>query len=141
MYRRCFKIIPNNQKLSKIIIWQLLYLCWVVMVLFGFEMAGKARFWSLGLILNCLAPLIKDLVQFHWFLKAGCYEICVVLLSCLGPYKYSFDFVNIIQCEIYKPKEKTSHSLNCENMICFLGHLVFYLRTTIYLFDTYFVLN
>ena len=37
--------------------------------------------------------------------------LCVVLLSCLGLYKYSFDFVNIILCGIYKPKEKTTHLL------------------------------
>ena len=33
------------------------------------------------------------------------------VLSCLGPYKYSFDFVNCILCEIYKSKEKTTHLL------------------------------
>ena len=39
-------------------------------------------------------------------LKAGCDD-----LSCPVQNKYSFDFVNCIQCEAYKPKAKATHLL------------------------------
>ena len=34
-----------------------------------------------------------------------------VWLESMLKHKYSFDFVNIIKCEIHKPKEKTTHLL------------------------------